>query len=684
MRRPGFIADEHGVATVIVALSLPFLLLFAVLAVDVGNWFVHKRHLQVQADAAALAGAGVYRFPACDNTAIRNTALAYSGVGGGGNLYNSPDEVKTSASRLHANFMRRNYFGQSKPNETDLPATGEGDPCTTHFVDVKMTETDLPWIFGSNLVPNINAQARVKLFQVNQGEGLLPLGVQEAAPRNVRAFVVDESTGTSVASVVLTQGGTTNGLQYFHNEGAPLALNLPAGTSSNLGVRLALSGSSSTTCGDQLVNCYDNVATTQGLSYIRTWAQGTDPTAGQPPIARSISLSPATCLGSASFNASTTACTFNLVAAVKFNPSVTATEIAAGHAILKATMGGTTRTLTYNTGTQLWSANFSMPVNTIGPAAISLTWEQQVGTVSGNTCGTTGGNKCKDTFGTVQRTYWNDPNNQGSQAGPVGDLQVLDSDHTLQQVSSLQRCAGCVAHLVFEVGIKGALSLDQASDPPRSMRVAGSSSQNQTLDCDPARNFIDEIAYGCQPKYARNKGTPCTAPTTPLSCVPVATGTTANKPAQGFNIRILCSPPGNPGNCKGGPGPPATWDGKPTTCPAAGQIGHNNWPNYPQGDPRLVAVFLVPFGTFELNGSNLQVPIIDFGAFYVTGWASNGAGFANPCIGNGDQFVPGTSGDNGVISGHFVKNVDPNITIEPDTETCDFNDIGQCVAVLVK
>jgi hypothetical protein len=68
----------------------------------------------------------------------------------------------------------------------------------------------------------------------------------------------------------------------------------------------------------------------------------------------------------------------------------------------------------------------------------------------------------------------------------------------------------------------------------------------------------------------------------------------------------------------------------------------------------------------------------------VTGWASNGAGFANPCIGNGDQFVPGTSGDNGVISGHFVKNVDPNITIEPDTETCDFNDIGQCVAVLVK
>jgi hypothetical protein len=90
----------------------------------------------------------------------------------------------------------------------------------------------------------------------------------------------------------------------------------------------------------------------------------------------------------------------------------------------------------------------------------------------------------------------------------------------------------------------------------------------------------------------------------------------------------------------------------------------------------------VPFGTFESNGNQL-VPIIDVGAFYVTGWASNGAGFANPCIGNGDQFVPGTSGDNGVVSGHFVKKLVPN-DAGASTDTCDFNDIGQCAAVLVK
>ena len=36
---------------------MPVLLSFGILAADVGNWYVHKRELQTQADAAALAGA---------------------------------------------------------------------------------------------------------------------------------------------------------------------------------------------------------------------------------------------------------------------------------------------------------------------------------------------------------------------------------------------------------------------------------------------------------------------------------------------------------------------------------------------------------------------------------------------------------------------------------------------------
>ena len=81
MRRVPFRSDESGVATVMFVLCMPFVLLVMIFAVDVANWFVHKRHLQNQADAAALAGAGAYTFPNCNNTAIRNTALRYSGKG---------------------------------------------------------------------------------------------------------------------------------------------------------------------------------------------------------------------------------------------------------------------------------------------------------------------------------------------------------------------------------------------------------------------------------------------------------------------------------------------------------------------------------------------------------------------------------------------------------------------------
>ena len=673
------IADERGVATIMMALAIPLILVVCVLGVDVANWFVHKRHLQTQADAAALAGAGVFTFPSCDNTLIRNTALRYSGKGDGTATYNDPAEVKTGQARLFAEINKSVFHNQSHPNEGDLPA----EPCDAKFVDVKMTETDLPWFFGTGIVPNINAEARVKLFQVTEGEGLLPLGVQEAAPRKVRAYIVDEATGNEIpgASIVLSAHGSSGGLLQFDNESAPLEFALPAGTSPNLGVRLALGGATSTTCGDPLVNCYDS-ASNRGLHFLRTWADAPtvpDPAAGAEPIARSVYLSPGDC-DNASFTASKTACTMNINAKVKWNPSVTATDLTGGLAKLTATFNGNNYPLTYNAATTTWTAaGVSIPAGTIGPRNVTLAWEQQVGTVATSTCKVNGNPKaCSGTFGTVQRSFWNNPDTQSSSGGPVGSLNVLDSA-TLQQVSDLQRCATCTASLIIQVGIKGALGLDAASDPPRALRVSNSGSQNQTLDCDPSRGFVDEIAYGCTPRYAINKGTPCSTPTTPVSCVPVQTGTTANKPAQGFNTRFLCQPSGNLGNCKG---TPLNYDGKPSTCPGAGLPGHNNWPSYKPGDPRVVAVFLVPFGTFETNGNQL-VPIIDFAAFYVTGWSSNGAGFANPCIGNGDQFVPGTESENGVISGHFVKNVNPNVGGN-DTETCDFSDVGQCAAVLVK
>ena len=63
---------------------LPFLLLLVALSIDIGNWWVHKRHLQLQADAAALAGGGrfneCFANPAGADAVITGEATKYAGV----------------------------------------------------------------------------------------------------------------------------------------------------------------------------------------------------------------------------------------------------------------------------------------------------------------------------------------------------------------------------------------------------------------------------------------------------------------------------------------------------------------------------------------------------------------------------------------------------------------------------
>ena len=68
---------------VIFGTLLPLLLFLGVIVVDVGNWWVHKRHLQTQVDAAVFAGGsqfvGCYLNPADANAEIKAEALKYAG-----------------------------------------------------------------------------------------------------------------------------------------------------------------------------------------------------------------------------------------------------------------------------------------------------------------------------------------------------------------------------------------------------------------------------------------------------------------------------------------------------------------------------------------------------------------------------------------------------------------------------
>src|SRR5688572_31947020 len=114
------------------------------------------------------------------------------------------------------------YPQQSSPVDSTVEV---GLPCQTSMVDVKLTETDIPWLFGLSPALGIpapdfiNAHARVKLVQVDTLSGQLPIGVPEVNPTKAKVQFVNEDLALDDPARVLGEspltavpGGATNGL----------------------------------------------------------------------------------------------------------------------------------------------------------------------------------------------------------------------------------------------------------------------------------------------------------------------------------------------------------------------------------------------------------------------------------------------------------------------------------------
>jgi hypothetical protein len=685
---------EEGGVLVMVTVWLPVIILFVILVVDVGNWFEHKRHLQTQADAAALAAAGGFRIP-CVNPPILDKAADYAGhpvnyaSTGLGTAYNQ--QVAGRQSNVYVMFNSPTYYNQSAPVDATVHT---GNPCDpgVGMIDVKLTETDLPWYFGfGKVVSFINAHARVEIKPLLSASDALPVGVPDVNPRSGRVWLINESDGSTIATKPLTQTGASGGLVNWDN--ATDAFTNVTIPNAPVGVRVALSGSTSTTCGDPLVDCYDLTDAAHGLSYIRSWSTPSSPTY---PYAKDVFLTSGSC-ADGYFNAG--ACGVGVTADLEMGPNV---PVNMPGLTISATLGtannATTYTLT-NTGQacttasptcQRWATTTNVPIAAAGgPQSIYMRWEKRVAGTnwikSGNTptaCTNGGNNTCNGRLNNdlpVQRSF----GYVSSRSGPIQRVKVIQGG----VAGANSFLAGSSHTLVVQIGVQGSLQYaSSVSDPPVYLRVNGTingnnnQSQNQSLDCDPAGGTAlwYEMAYGCAPAYTINTGTSCPAsPTTlwgtaqPWPCVALQTGAATNDPAKGLNTRVL-------GNSS------------PNTCPAAGQIGHNNWslafdPNYNlAADPRLVAVFLTPFGSFDGSGSG-TVPVTQFATFYVTGWTANGQGFNNPCQGNGDDSAP----DPGVIVGHFIRYVQVLNNGGGGPGFCDLSsggglNSGACIAVLTE
>jgi hypothetical protein len=202
-------AEETGAVLVLFAVLASVGTLMFALVLDVGNWFEHQRHLQLEADAAAHAAARAVSYPCTvkDKREVYEKAALYGGV----NSVITPEgEAKFAATpynqqvggehagEVHEEVNKRAYFGQplkEKPSRAEeLEEKAPCDPKST-MVDVKMTESELPWFFNVagkafNVVPNINAHARVSIVQQRFATAVEP--IIESQPIEARVFYVND------------------------------------------------------------------------------------------------------------------------------------------------------------------------------------------------------------------------------------------------------------------------------------------------------------------------------------------------------------------------------------------------------------------------------------------------------------------------------------------------------------
>jgi hypothetical protein len=710
--------DERGGVLLITAVALAALVFVVALVVDVANWKEHSRHLQLQADAAALAGAHSLTAGGCSDSLITNDARRYGGsdVDAGGTvraaLYN--DQVGgTPADHLHILINSSGYYGDAGAGDN---TDSNGSPCSAKYVDVKITETNLPWFFLGGFVGKISAHARVSLLQESSSGGTLPIAVPNPVPTSAAAIFVNEGVNGAdgkpavLATAALSDIGLSGAFEMFQSSTtSPVSVTVPS--SQRLGVvvalsgkqTLSLSGTLTSICQQALTDCYDaaNDPPTQGISFIRGYSTGGNGTAPNIPVIRSVELFGVGCSGQSSPYFSNGTCTYDAVARID----------AGGTGFPKADQvyGANGVTMTSSTdpncanvagGDQCWHAQLTLPANS-GPQPVDITWEitsgqRQIGSKLEN-CSTSNGNKCKGDFGVVQRAF----SASDTRSGPIKIVKLYrcDSDPACAVFDQQSYETGSSHTFVVVVGIGGTLrNATGTGDPLVALRIV--SNTGQSLDCDPNYpNLKTEMALGCRPTYVPNSGSPdCStlgssalwASNKPWSCIAVNTGRSPNDISGGLNARLY------------------NGDDKPSTCAADGTKGHNNWlmfnqnytptgptdprgqDGFPVGDPRVLNAYITTYGAFShVTGSSGSVPVVGFGHFYVTGYTGQGGGFNNPCYPaapsnyggpNPDDQVP--NGDSGLIVGHFIRFVD---TVGGDgTTTCDPNSVFACVVVMTK
>jgi hypothetical protein len=648
----GLVASERGAVAILFAILTPAFLFLFLLVVDVGNWYVHKRHLQMQVDAAALAGGAYFgdcfsadpSVAAAADASIKNAATQY--VGGASSTFNS--QVGGGSSRI-ATLYNSKTFAVGGPPADDTETSG---PCETPSLmfDVKNTERDVPFVFGALVgafVPSakttidaINARARVELKKETIVKGSLPLAIPDVNPRAVAVTFVNEATGAKVAGPFgLTKGAAAGGMNIWAKTLPAFTLPAAGANGVRIGMRVSVGGASGDCTGVAKgvgFVCYDNTATGTGLVAIRDYPATTG-TLTAPVIQAVWAVSRASCsftnpspLFSEITLAGATSCPMDVYARVSAGAG-----FASG--TLKATINGVTRTLVPpSTPGGDWTTPAAQPFTIPaagGPYDVDLNWTCPSG------CGSKG-----ISFNSVQRVY---AANDANGAGVVKWVDVSEAGTRIYSATP-----GSHAFTV-SIGVAPSLDLSTSAQNTLLRFTDNSGGRTTAIDCDGsgASKWVAALTNGCQTPYQLNSAGVCpdpSPPAGPADCVPLETGKMANSASSALNARFA-------------------------SCPA------NNWPGpIADGDPRVVKLMITDFSALDGSGKT-SVPVTNFAAFYITGWQSDKA----TCSNNQAWPFPGTP-DKGDVWGHFMKYVEPDPDATGEAGCPPPPAITPCTPVLVK
>jgi hypothetical protein len=706
---------ETGAVLVMFTVFASVVILMLAFVLDAGNWFLHQRHLQVQADAAALAAAQDFAFPctAAVKKSIYETAGQY---GGAASVVTPAGSTVTSRtplfneqiggalqSNIHEVINKKKYFEQASEDTTVV----EKPPCEeeggkeegANMIDVKLTETNLPWFFKALNVPDINAHARVSIVSQTKATAVLP--AIESEPVEGRVYFVNDETDENnreqdklegsevIASAPLTKGEATSvageGRVKWSNT-IPAAVNI--GTHAHIGVRIAFAGKpglfkegekTTAACWQRYVECVttDN-RVVPPLIHIAGYTEEGTATSPEKSLARQVTLSKGasdTCTdGYFSDYLAGPTCTFTITAKVDYGstsivgmtvtPEVVAEENrpVAGQAAMecKATGKGTVMLCTGQAkapGLGSSDTNGSSQINLV------LRCKREAKAP----CEKSSKSEEKHTLSDVQRIFSTGPD--GSQrivAAQISEPEATETPVPKERgANSYEVCDpkpknNCTHKLVVTVEVVGSLRNAQTFSEGAFHIQYGD--QDADIDdqfvisCPPsvteagaATAWRTNLEKGCKGNYKLNTTDPeCKKPRAeePYGCVGIVNVPRTSVEGlntlfkEGMSVRIEKPPTGR-------------------------YYCHNNWTNnnggkvpiIPPNDSRLIQLFVVPYSVANsLSGSKAlaEVPIEHFATFYVTGWPGDKCKLTSE---EEKQYPPDDPAGPREIVGHLIKYV---------------------------